>query len=182
MDLAKLEKDLEGAVARLEKEFHGIQAGGASPALLENVPVQASYGPMKLGQMGNIVVMDSQTLKVETWDKNELKNIEKGIFDANLGLTPRNEGEHLIVPVPPMTQERRQELVKKAKEFCEDAKIRARQARQDAVKKLDALLKEKEISEDEHKKIAKDLEDVVKKAMEKIEAKLSEKSEKILKI
>lgn len=115
MDMSAYQKKIDGHLAYLNQEFGGLQLGRATPGLLDNVTVAASYGIMKLNQLGHVSVLDSQTLKVEAWDKGEMKNIEKAIYDANLGLTPQNEGGYVIVKIPALTQERRQEMVKHVK-------------------------------------------------------------------
>lgn len=91
MNIAEYQKRVDGAINYLMQELGGLQLGRATPGLLDNVTVYASYGTMKVNQVGHVSVLDNQTLKVECWDKAELKNVEKAIYDAALGLTPQNE-------------------------------------------------------------------------------------------
>lgn len=182
MDIAPLKQQMEKSVMYLENEFKGLQIGRATPGLVENVDIETSYGNMKLNQVGHITVMDNSTLKIECWDKNELKNVMKGISDANIGLTPMNEAGHIIIKVPALTQERRLEITKNIKWMGEDCKAQIRLARQDAMKKVDTMLKNKEISEDEQKRNEKEIDTLTKTMNEKIDILVKGKSEEIMKM
>ncbi|GLB50975.1 ribosome-recycling factor [Neptunitalea chrysea] len=139
LDSAK--ESMEGALNHLEKEFTNIRAGKASPAMLGSVFVDY-YGTMTpLAQVANVNTPDARTISVQPWEKAMLQPIEKAIMIANLGFNPMNNGDLIIINVPPLTEERRKELVKQAKAATDDAKVSIRSARQDGnkeVKKLDA--------------------------------------------
>jgi len=99
-----------------------LQIGRASAGLVENITVEASYGPMKIPQIAHVTLMDGQTIKIEPRDKNEVKHVEKAIYDANVGLTPQNDGGYILVKIPALTQERRIEITKQVKAMGEDIK------------------------------------------------------------
>ena len=142
----------------LENELVKIRAGKASPAMLSGVMVEY-YGSMTpLQQVANVNTMDARTIIVQPWEKPLLNDIAKGIINANLGLNPQNNGEQLIIAVPPLTEERRRELVKRAKAEAEHAKIGIRNNRKDALDMIKDL-KNEGLSED----MTKDAEEEVQK-------------------
>ena len=141
---------MDSAIAHLEKMFVKIRAGKASPVMLSSVMVEYYGSPTPLSQVANVNTPDARTLSVQPWEKNMLHEIEKAIMNANLGFNPMNNGDFVIINVPPLTEERRRDLVKQAKAEAEDAKIGVRNARQEANKevrsleKIDAFLEAKE--------------------------------------
>jgi ribosome recycling factor len=130
IDTAK--EHMNGSIAHLEKEFLNIRAGKASPQMLGGVFVDYYGAQTPLSQVANINVPDARTITVTPWEKNMLHPIEKAIQIANLGFNPMNNGDNIIIAVPPLTEERRRDLVKQAKGEAEDAKIVIRNARKDA--------------------------------------------------
>ena len=132
---------MDAAIAHLEKQFINIRAGKASPSMLGSVMVEY-YGSMTpLQQVSNVNTPDGRTITVQPWEKTMLQEIERAILIANLGFTPMNNGETIIINIPPLTEERRLELVKQAKAEAEDAKVGIRNHRKEAnheLKKLDA--------------------------------------------
>ena len=129
--LDETEESMQGAISHLEREFHKIRAGKASPAMLEGVRVDY-YGTMSpIDQISNINTPDPRQIIVQPWEKNMLGPIEKAILAANLGFNPQNNGEVLRIAVPPLTEERRKDLVKKAKTEVENAKVTVRNLRRD---------------------------------------------------
>ncbi|ETN94425.1 ribosome recycling factor [Zhouia amylolytica] len=139
LDAAK--ESMEGSIEHLKKELANIRAGKASPAMVSSVMVDY-YGTMTpLNQVANVNTPDGRTISIQPWEKNMLQPIEKAIIVANLGFNPMNNGDMVIINVPPLTEERRKELVKQTKSEAEDARVSIRNARQDAnkdIKKLDA--------------------------------------------
>jgi len=182
MDMTDCTQQMDKALDYLKNELKSIQVGRATPTMLENVNVETNYGAMKLPQLWHVTVMDAMTIKVEPRDKKELWNIERGIHSANLWVTPRNEGEYILVKVPELTQERREEIVKKVKAMAEDTKAQLRVARHDAMKMSKKLLEEKEISEDEHKNNEVDIDNLTKEKSAIIDEYISKKSEDVMKI
>jgi len=139
IDTAK--EAMDAAIKHLEKQLVNIRAGKASPAMLGSVMVDYYGSQTPLNQVANVNTPDGRTITVQPWEKSMLQEIERGIMIANLGFNPMNNGETIIINVPPLTEERRKELVKQAKSEAEDAKIGIRNARKDAnheIKKTDA--------------------------------------------
>ena len=179
IDTAK--EHMDGSIAHLEKEFLNIRAGKATPQMLGGVFVDYYGSQTALSQVANINVPDARTITVTPWEKSMLHPIEKAIQIANLGFNPMNNGDNIIISVPPLTEERRRDLVKQAKSEAEDAKIGIRNARKDA--NTDIKKEEKNgTSED----ICKTAEDMVQKItdtyIKKIEDILSLKEAEIIKV
>jgi ribosome recycling factor len=134
-------ESMELSVQHLEKELLNIRAGKANPIMLNSVFVEYYGTPTPLSQVANINTPDGRTLSIQPWEKSLLAEIEKGIFQANLGFNPMNNGESLIINIPPLTEERRKELVKLAKVETENAKVSIRNSRKEAnndIKKTDS--------------------------------------------
>lgn len=130
---------MQGAIEHLEQELMKIRTGKASPAMLGGIMVPYYGTPTALGQVANLGTSDARTLTIQPWEKNMLAPIEKAIFEANLGLTPMNNGEQIMINVPPLTEERRKQFAKMVKDEGENAKISVRNARRDA---MEAIKKE----------------------------------------
>lgn len=131
---------MDNAIAHLEKELRSIRAGKASPAMLANVMVDYYGSQTPLSQVANVNTPDARTISIQPWEKQMLQEIEKAIMIANLGFNPMNNGENIIISVPPLTEERRRDLAKQAKAEAEHAKVGIRNARKEAnndIKKLD---------------------------------------------
>ncbi|MFY0631780.1 MAG: ribosome recycling factor [Flavobacteriaceae bacterium] len=138
IDSAK--EQMQNAIDHLIKELRAIRAGKASPSMLANIMVDYYGSQTPLSQVANVNTPDARTLSIQPWEKNMLQEIEKAIMIANIGFNPMNNGENIIINVPPLTEERRRDLVKQAKAEAEHAKVGVRNARKDAnndVKKLD---------------------------------------------
>lgn len=143
----KMDKSLEA----LRSELAKVRTGKATTALLDTIKIDY-YGTISpLKQVANVTVLDVHTLSVTPWDKTMLQNIDKAIKEANLGLNPMNDGTNLKIPIPPLTQERRKELVKLVKKFGEECKIAIRNVRRDANEHLKRKQKDEKLSEDELK-------------------------------
>jgi ribosome recycling factor len=155
------------AVEFLKQELRGVRTGRASPALVEHLRVLvAAYGSsMELRELATISVPDPSTLLIKPFDPGTLKDIDKGLQTSNLGVTPMNDGKAIRLPIPPLSGERRQQLVQQVKKMAEGQKISIRNARRDANKAVDAAEKAKSISEDE----AKDAKDRIQKLTKKYE-------------
>ncbi|MFY0602673.1 MAG: ribosome recycling factor [Flavobacteriaceae bacterium] len=138
IDSAK--EQMQNAIDHLVKELRAIRAGKASPSMLSNIMVDYYGAQTPLSQVANVNTPDARTISIQPWEKQMLQEIEKAIMIANIGFNPMNNGENIIINVPPLTEERRRELVKQAKAEAEHAKVGIRNARKDAnneVKKLD---------------------------------------------
>ena len=143
MDVVK--EAMEKSLDHLEKAFVNIRAGKANPAMLSTVKMEYYGAQTPLSQVANINTPDAQTLSVQPWDKTMIPEIEKAILVANLGFNPSNNGESVIINIPPLTEERRRELVKLAKSEAENAKVGVRNARKDANNELKNI----DLSEDQ---------------------------------
>jgi ribosome recycling factor len=174
MDLNQVKQRMDGALDALKKEFGGLRTGRASTSLLDNIQVEAYGNMMPLNQVGTVGVPEPRLLTVQVWDGGMVKAVEKAIRDAGLGLNPQPDGNLVRVPVPELSQERRQELVKIANKYTETGRVAVRNVRRDA---LDALKKEK-LSEDESKtqsdKVQKLTDETIKKMDEVFAAKEKE--------
>ncbi|MBB3124218.1 MULTISPECIES: ribosome recycling factor [Mesoflavibacter] len=175
IDTAK--EAMDKAVKHLEKQFLNIRAGKASPAMLGSVMVDYYGSQTPLSQVANVNTPDGRTISVQPWEKNMLQEIEKAIMNANLGFNPMNNGDFIIINVPPLTEERRRDLAKQAKAEAEDAKIGVRNARKEAnndIKKTD------DASEDVQKNAEADVQDLTDKYVKKIDEILAIKEKEIM--
>ncbi|HMT00707.1 MAG TPA: ribosome recycling factor [Candidatus Absconditabacterales bacterium] len=184
METTTAKQQMEKSLQHLENELKSFQLGRANTSLIENVDIFIPSRNMKqkLNQMANISVIDAQTLKVECRDKSSLSSVEKGIYDANIGLTPQNLGEYIMIKIPPLTQERRKDLTKLVSKYAEDTKIGIRNIRQDSQKEIKKEFDEKKISEDQKKSLESEIDSLVKDFNTKIDTISKNKSEEIMKI
>ncbi len=159
--ISELNQSLEKAVNHLRQELAGISVGRANAALIDEVSVEVYGSSMPLKNTANISCPDSQTIRIEPWDKTVLEAIEKGIIASNTGMMPQNMGECILLKVPLMTEERRRQIVKKVHDLAENSKISIRNIRQDYVKKIKHQKDQKEISEDEAKHQEKQVQEKI---------------------
>ncbi len=180
--LEAMNDDFDKVVAHLKKELTTIRTGRATPQLLENISVSvAAYGSsMPMNQLATITAPDARMLVVNAWDKSTMIDIEKAIANANLGLNPSNDGQIIRVPVPALTGERRQELVKKCGTMCEDARIRGRAVRKDYNDIFKGLENDKEITEDELKRLLEQVQKATDTVMTLLSDVAAEKEKEVL--
>lgn len=171
---------MQKALDWLTGEFAGLQVGRATKGLVDNISVEASYGAMPVGQLANITLPDAQTIRIEPWDKSVMAAMEKGIYDAGTGLTPQNNGDYLLVKIPPLTGERRKEIVKQVSALGEDAKSRMRKVRQDLRDGVKKEFEAKEVSEDERKQYEQEVEDLTKDFTGQVDQAVKTKESEIL--
>lgn len=155
--LKKMKDDMRAAVDHTLHEFGSLHTGKASPAMLDGVKVHAYGSTLSIKEVAAVTTPDARTIAVQPWDKSVVRDIEKGIQEANVGLNPIVDGGILRVPVPELTGERRQELAKTAGSMAEEGKVRIRQARRDALDKLKAEQKDG-LPEDETKRLEKEVQ------------------------
>ena len=175
LDLAK--DSMSNAISHLEKKLLNIRAGKAKPNMLTNVFVDYYGTSTPISQTANINTPDGRTLIIQPWDKSMLPEIEKGIEVANLGFNPMNNGENIIINVPVLTEERRRELVKQAKNEIEEAKIAIRNARKEA---NNEIKKSNEFSEDLKKNSELDIQEITDGSIKKVDIIFNEKQEEIM--
>lgn len=172
---------MSNSVGHLEKTFLNIRAGKASPQMLGGVFVDYYGSQTPLSQVANVNVPDARTITVTPWEKSMLQPIEKAIMVANLGFNPMNNGDNIIISVPPLTEERRKELVKQAKAEAEDAKVGVRNHRKDANTEIKKLEKDG-ASEDLCKKAEEDIQKLTDNYIKKIDEHLAIKEAEIMKV
>jgi ribosome recycling factor len=184
-DLKTLKQDLtrrmDGAMEMLRKEFSGLRAGRASPALLEPVRVEAYGQEQPLSQVANVSVAGPGLLSVQVWDRSVVKAVEVAIRDSGLGLNPQGEGQTIRVPLPPLTQERRNDLIKTAGKYAEGAKVAIRGVRRDGMEQVKAAEKDKKapISQDEAKTWSDEVQKLTDQYIKAVDQALSDKEKDI---
>ncbi len=175
--LKDAEHRMQGAIRALEEDLAGIRTGRASPALVERLEVEYYGTPTPLMQLASISVPEPRQLLIKPFDPSTLRAIERAIQKSDLGLNPNNDGRNIRLILPPLTEERRRELVKVVHHRVEEARVAIRNVRRDVKKDLKEFEDEKLISEDERKRAEEKLDDLTKEYIEKAEA-LGERKEK----
>ncbi|MBL7473898.1 ribosome recycling factor [Robertkochia sediminum] len=170
-------ESMDASILHLEKEFVNIRAGKASPAMVGSVMVEYYGSQTPLSQVANVNTPDARTISIQPWEKSMLQEIERGIMLANIGFNPMNNGEMIIINVPPLTEERRKDLVKQAKGEAEDAKVSIRTARQDANKEIKKL---EDASEDLKSNAEIDVQDLTDTYIKKVDELLVVKEKEIM--
>ena len=169
-------------LASLESDFSKIRAGRAHPSLLEQIHVEYYGTLVPISQVSNITTEDSRTLKVTLWEKDMVGPIEKAIMTSDLGLNPISMGQVIRIPLPPLTEERRKELVRVVRDETEHARVAVRNIRRDAISDYRELLKEKEISEDEAHRAEENIQKITDQHINLIDKSLSDKENSLLEI
>ncbi len=184
MDINIYKQSMDKAIKHLENEFSSLQIWRASTGLIEwiDIFVPSRWMKQKLSQLANITIMDWQTIKIEAWDKSVISSIEKWVYDSWTWLTPVNQGTHILIKIPPLTQDRRKDLTKLVHKMWEESKIAIRNIRHDALKEIKKEFDEKTISEDQKKNLEKQSDDITKDFTTKIDSEIKNKSEEIMKI
>lgn len=173
---------IETALHHFKVEIAGIRAGRANPALIENVLVEAYGDKMKLIEVGNISAPQPSLLTVQIWDASILQNVLKAILEANLGINPSNEGTLIRLPIPPLTEERRQEFIKILHQKMEEGRVAIRQIRQDTRNEWKKQSDTGQISEDERLRREKLLQDLIDKKMAEVESLGKAKEEELIQV
>ena len=172
------EQKMQKTIENLESRLVTIRAGRANPAMLSKVMVSYYGTPTPIQSVANITVPDAKQLMIKPFDRSSLKDIEKAINEANLGIAPVNNGEVIILPMPELTEDRRREYVKQAKALCEDAKVALRNIRQDANNEI----KKMELPEDEEKFELEDVQELIQKYNKIVDEKGKEKEAELMSI
>ena len=174
----RMEKSLES----LKADFGGLRAGRAHASLLDGILVEA-YGSMTpLSQIGTISVPDARTLSVSVWDRGLAKSVEKALRESELGLNPASDGQLIRIPIPPLSEERRKELVKIAGKYAEQGKVAVRNVRRDALDGIKKLKKDNEISEDEEKRYENEIQKLTDETIKKMEEAFAVKEKDIMQV
>lgn len=184
--IEEISKDAANRMSRsldnLKQEFHKIRTGRAHTSLLDHVMVTYYGNPVPLNQAASVSVADSRTLLVTPWEKSMVPTVEKAIMESNLGLTPNNAGGAIRIPLPALTEERRRDLIKVVRGEAENARVAIRNIRRDANGDLKALLKEKEITEDDLKLGEDRVQKVTDRYVGEVDALLAAKEKELLEI
>ena len=170
---------MDGALEALKREFSGLRAGRASPALLEPVKVEAYGSLMPLNQVATVAVPEARMLTVQVWDRSMVNATVAAIRDCGLGLNPQPDGQIIRVPLPVLTEERRIELVKAANKYAEAARIAVRGVRRDGMEQIKGLQKKSEISEDEERDWADQVQKLTDGYIKRVDESFAEKEKDI---
>lgn len=176
--LLECEDKMQKAIENMEKRFTNVRAGRANPRILDGVMVKYYGVPTPLIQLATISVPEARMLVIKPFDKSCISEIEKGIYEANIGLTPNNNGEMVTLVIPELTEDRRKEYVKEVKSIAEDAKIALRNVRQDSNNDIKKL----ELPEDEEKSGIEEVQELISKYNKEVDRLLSEKEKELMTI
>jgi ribosome recycling factor len=178
--ITDLRRRMEGAIDALKKELGGLRTGRASPSLLESVSVNAYGTNMPLNQLSTVSAPEPRLLVVQVWDRSMAKAVDAAIREAGLGLNPQSEGQVIRVPIPPLSEERRKELTKIAHKYAEQARVSVRNVRRDGLEALKKREKDREITQDQHRKLDKDVQTLTDDTIKKVDETLAHKEKEIL--
>lgn len=180
--ITNAEHRMKQAIEFLKRSLAAVRTGRASPTLIENIPVSYYGTSMPLNQLSNITTPDAQLLLIQPWDKGALQDIEKAILASPSGLNPANDGIVIRIPIPPLSQERREELVKSLGKIVEDGKIAIRNVRRNVQDKIRSLEKEKQISQDEEQRSQNKLQETTNSHIAQIDAMWAAKIDELMKV
>ncbi len=175
IDLTAAERRMKGAVESVKSNFSTIRTGRANPSLLDRIEVEVYGSRMALRSVASIGAPEARLLTVTPFDPNSLKDIERAIRDADIGLNPQNDGKILRLPIPELTEERRRELVRMARGMAEEGKVSVRNVRRDEMRDLHELRKEGEISQDDEHRAEEELQKLTNSYVERVERALADK-------
>jgi ribosome recycling factor len=178
--IKEMKRKMDRALEVLGQDFARIRTGRASVALLEGIKVDAYGSSMPISQVASLAAPEPRLLTVQPWDTALMGEIEKGILRSDLGLTPSNDGKIIRIPIPPLTTERRKELVKSTKKMTEESKVALRNLRREANEQLKELKKDKQISEDEAFKAQDEVQKLTDDYIKKLDALAAEKEKEIM--
>lgn len=176
------ETRMHGAIQAMEEDFAGIRTGRAHPALVERLPIEYYGVPTPLMQLASVSVPEPRSLLIRPFDATTLKSIERSIMASDLGLTPNNDGKQIRLNLPPLTEQRRRELVKLVHNRAEESRVAVRNVRRDMIKDLREFEQEKMISEDDLKKGEEELQKITDRFIEQISAVAERKEKEIMEV
>ncbi len=184
MTIADVKKNTQERMAKsietLRSDLAKVRTGRAHTGILDHIMVEYYGSPTALTQIANVTLIDARTIGVQPWEKKMLTTVEKAIRDADLGLNPSSQGDMIRVPTPPLTEERRKEMVKLVKSEAEDAKIAVRNIRRDANEQLKKLVKDKACSEDDERRASEEIQKLTDKFVIDIDKMVAEKEKEVL--
>lgn len=180
--LASMKSSMDKTIDSLRKEYQKVRTGRASTALLEDIMVVYYDTPTPINQVAAVAVPEPRVITIQPWEPKMISVIEKAILNANIGLTPANDGKLIRLPLPPLTEERRKEIVKQLKKMAEESKIALRNIRRDAIEAIKKLEKDKKISEDDLKRAEKEVQDVTNGFTAKVDEILASKEKEVMEV
>lgn len=180
--LQKARQRMEHSIEALRREFAGVRTGKASPALLDNVRVEAYGSTMPLNQVGTVSAPEPRMLVVQPWDKSLIKAIEKGLRESDLGLNPSNDGQVVRIPIPPLTEERRKEFVRLVHKLTEEARVAVRNVRRDANDEVKHRQKDEGLSEDDIRREQAEVQKLTDQYIARIDELMKHKEAEIMEV
>ena len=180
--MSEVEIKMNSAVLHFEKELNSLRTSRANPSMLDNIFVDAYGSKTPLNQLGNISVLDANTISIQVWDSSLIKSIENSITESNLGINPQTDGQLLRLPIPKLSEERRKEIIKIASEFAENSRVTIRNIRRDFIENSKNEKKNSNLSEDELKRAINEIQKTTDNNINKIDKILEAKKNDILKV
>ena len=184
MNIAEVKKNAEQkmnkSVESLKADLAKVRTGRAHTGILDHIQVDYYGSPTQISQVANVTLIDARTISVQPWEKKMVSVIEKAIRDSDLGLNPSSVGDIIRVPTPPLTEERRKEMVKLVKTEGEDAKVAVRNIRRDANESLKKMVKDKECSEDDERRAPDDIQKLTDRFVQQIDKLLTEQEKEVM--
>ena len=181
-NLAKYRERMDKSVAALKEEFGSLRTGRASATLLDQVHLEAYGSTVPINQVGAVNVPEARMITVNVWDRGLVVSVEKAIRNAGLGLNPVVDGQTLRIPIPPLTEERRKEIVKVAHKYAEQQRVAVRNVRRDAMDELKKAEKDGVISQDELKRMEADVQKLTDEAVKRVDEALKSKEQEIMQV
>ena len=178
-DLSEFETSMKASIDALRREFSGLRTGRASPHLLDALQVSVYGSKMPITQVGNVSVPEPRTISIQVWDRSTVPAVEKAIRESNLGINPVVDGQLIRLPIPPLTAERRKELVKIAHDYAEKSKVAVRNVRREGMDTLKKLEKDGDMSEDEHRKESANVQELTDRYVKEVDNLLAAKEQEI---
>ncbi len=182
LNMKDIRRRMDGALKALVAEFAGLRTGRASTGLLEPLMVDAYGSKMPITQLGTLGVPEPRLITVQVWDASVVKAVERAIRESDLGLNPQTEGQTIRVPLPDLNEERRQELVKVAGKYAEQARVAVRNVRRDGMETLKRMEKDGDISEDEHRTQSQEIQKMTDDHVKQIDDTFHEKEKEIMQV
>ena len=173
---------MDSSISSLKMEMSGIRAGRASPSMLDTIKVDVYGSKMPINQIGNITTPEPRLINVDVWDQGNVNAVEKAIRESDLGINPSIEGTLIRLPLPQLTEERKLEYIKLGKKIGESSKVAIRNIRRDGIEQFKKLEKDKEIGEDNSKKLQSDVDEIASKHIKMIEEIVAEKETDLSKV
>jgi ribosome recycling factor len=182
VDLTAAERRMQGALDSVRREFSTIRTGRANPAILDRIEVEAYGSRMPLRSVANVNVPEPRLLTVTPFDPSTIKAIERAIDQADIGLNPQNDGKIIRLPIPELTEERRKQLTRLARQYAEEGRVSVRNVRRDEMRDLHELMKMGEISEDDERRAEAELQQMTNQYAKRIDAALADKEAELLEV